>query len=358
MSEWVTLGEACHLLSVSRPTLNTYRKKYRIRESNLKRQILLSKIDLIKKVLLKRPSKRDQNFTVFDLPNIHTIQPLPGIFDLRNLKQIDPYGVINLLCCIKNFLEDNPNHKSHLILSNSETCSYLDSIDFFSAISRGYPGRVIMNQDDVIKRKSFRSTIICPLVAIGYRGAEKKIIEDLSIDLIKQGFTESYCAYLSWILGELCDNAHTHSRKMCYFLVEPLNQKSSHTRTLSISIGDIGIGIQESMRLNSRYAQLNSTQALVQSFQSHVSGMELELKRGKGLNDLLALTKGNKSWVQVDSNESSILFDFRKENSCQFINSVFPTKGTRFYIVLTDSHFQKIPRKDIDNLIIKTMEIL
>ncbi len=177
MNDWITIKEACQFLDVSRPTLNTYRHKYRIRKSTFKRRVFLSKTDLIKKILLKTIHKRNMNFKMLHPFDISQLQPLTGVFDLRKFNEIDSYGVINLLCLMKGFLETNPNNAVHLILDNSDPCRYLDSIDFFSILSKGCPERVIVNQNDITKRKSLHSMVIWPLSSIGYRGAEKKILK-------------------------------------------------------------------------------------------------------------------------------------------------------------------------------------
>ena len=355
-NDWITIGEACQLLDISRPTLNIYRNKYKVRESNFKRKVLLSKTDLIKKVLLKNFPERKLDFTMPGQFEMSQLQPLTGVFDLRRFNKIDSYGVMNLLCLMRSFLEVDPNNRVHLILDGSDPCSYLDSMDFFSVLSRGCPERVISNQNDIIKRKSFCSMLVWPLSSIGYRGAEKKILEELFKDLLKQGFSENFCAYMGWVIGELCDNTHTHSRSFCYLFVEPLMQKSSHTRILSVCVGDVGLGIQESLKSNPRYSKLMDTQAFVESFRSQTSRMEY--KRGKGLNDVLAISKGNKSWLRVDSNGTSILFDFQKKDMIQVTPSIMPTRGTRFHIVLFDSDFDNIKREEIDDLINKFKETL
>lgn len=355
--DWLSLEHACVLLGVSRPTLNSYRLKFKLRQVVLRGRILLSKTDIIKKVILMSPSANTTALTIFDNSDFKLIQTIPGVFDLRNMKAIDAYGLMTLLCSIKCHLKLHAEHNVYLILDDSYACSYLDSIGFFTEVLRSHTGRVFMNHDDVIKRPQTRATVILPLHLIGYRGAEKKILDELYDPLLKQGFSETYCGHIGWIIGELCDNAHTHSNGPCYLVIDSLENSSTQKRYLCIALGDIGVGIAASLRTNPKYSELGDKVLLPLSFQSEISRMEVEPKRGKGLNDVLSIAKGNKSWLRVDSNGLGLFFDFRADKeSIAFSDPNVDTSGTRFSLLLIDSEFEKIDRKDINIIMQKFLE--
>ena len=355
--DWISLQQCCQLLNISRPTLNSYRQKKSLRQVLSKGRILLSKIDIIKKIILMSPPERASSLTIFDNSDFKLIQPIPGILDLRNFKHIDAYGVITLLCAIKCYLKKNENHKIYLILDDSFGCSYLEAIGFFTEVLRGHTSRIFANQEDIVKRVQTRITVILPLHLIGYRGAEKKILDELYDPLLNQGFSETYCGYIGWIIGELCDNAHTHSNGPCYLVIEGVENVSTEKRYLAIALGDIGVGIPESLKTNPKYKLLDDTTLLSMSFQSEISRMEVEPKRGKGLNDVLSIAKGNGSWLRADSNGLGLFFDFREgKDLISFSYPNIDTNGTRFCLLLIDSEFQQIDRKEINVMMQNFME--
>lgn len=355
--DWISLEEARTLLRVSRPTLNSYRHSKKLREIKFRGRIRLSKTDIIRKIILKSPIGDAISLTMFSKSDFNEIQPLSGVFDLRRFKAIDAYGVMTLLCAIKNHLKKDESNNVYLILDDSFGCSYLDAIGFFTEVSRAHQDRVFANEQDIVKRPQTRVTVILPIHLVGYRGAEKKILDELYDPLIKQGFSENYCGYIGWIVGELCDNAHTHSNGPCYLIIEALERSSTQTRFLSIALGDTGIGIPTSLKTNPKYSKVDDKILFPMAFQSEVSRMEVEPKRGKGLNDVVSVAKGNRSCLRVESNQYGLLFDFRQpEDQITLSNSQPSISGTRFCLLLVDSEFKQISRDEVNNVVKKFLE--
>ncbi len=351
--DWISLAGACKLLGISRPTLNKLRTNKKLKEVRLSGKIRLSKLDILRKITLKLNQKKELfNLTIFGGFNADQIQPMPGIYDLRTIESIDAYGVMALLCSIKFHLKKNENNNVYLLLDASYPCSYLDSIGFFTEVERTHKSRVFANLDAIKKYPQSSSTVILPLHLIGYRGAEKKILDQLYESLLTQGFSETYCGYIGWVIGELCDNAHTHSEGPCYLIIESLQRGSTETRFLLIAIGDTGIGIPASLQKNPKYQTTSSKRLLPMSFMSEVSRMEAEPSRGKGLSDVIAVGKGNDSWFRVDSNGFGVSFDFRKqEDQINYTKPIVMAPGTRFCLVLIDSELKKISRKETNNIV-------
>jgi excisionase family DNA binding protein len=358
VDDWITLEQACTLLGVSRPTLNTYRTSKKLIEIRLGGRIRLSKTDIIKKIILQHPVDDPLDITIFSNPDFKQIQPLPGIFDLRRFRAIDAHGVMTLLCSIKYHLKSNETNTVYLILDDSFGCSYLESIGFFTEVMRAHKDRIFSNLHDVkLRPQTTRAAVILPLHLIGYRGAEKKILEELYDPLLKQGFSEGYCGHIGWIIGELCDNAHTHSKGPCYLIIEGLQNDSTQTRYLCIALGDTGIGIPTSLKTNPKYASFDDRTLLPLAFKSEVSRMEVEPKRGKGLNDVISVAKGNKSWLRADSNQHGLFFDFRNpEDKVTYSDPKIDTMGTRFCLVLIDNEFSSVSRDEVNAIMSKFME--
>ncbi len=350
--QWISLKNACELLKVSRPTLNHYRQTYRLSEAKFGGKICLSKIEIIEKIILRHHQIQHYfSFTVFSEFNVRQIQPFLGVYDLRMLKGIDAYGVMALLCSIHSYLKEEEKNSVSLLLDGSPLCHYLESIGFFTEVERAHKDRVFCNYPALKKHPQNKPNIILPLHLIGYRGAEKKIIDELYNPLLKQGFSENYCGHIGWIMGELCDNAHMHSAGPCTLIIEGL-ASSAAARSLCIAMGDTGIGIPASLKKNPKYCLMKDRILLPLAFRSEVSRMEVEPKRGKGLSDVIAISKGNQSWLRVESGDQAMRFDFRDHS--EKIDFVPPTShalGTRFCLVLSDGEFKPVSRIEINEML-------
>ena len=353
MDDWISLKNACTLLKVSRPTLNKIRREARLKEHRIANRVLLSKIDIIKKVMLQNDHERERNLVVTSPAEFGDVQPIVGVYDLRKIDRIDAYGVMTILCDIKCHLKEDKYNQVYMLVDDGFGCSYLDSIGFFIEVARANQSRVFANLEDICRVQQSTDTVILPLHQIGYRGAEKKILDQLYGPLLVQGFSEDYCGYIGWIIGELCDNAHTHSLGgPCYLIIESQVRESTDTRVLLIAMGDTGIGVPTSLQSNPVYSALSEERLLLMAFLSEVSRMNTEPKRGKGLNDVLGIAKGNGAWLRVESNGQGLFFDFEgQKDEIALARPPLQTHGTRFCLVLIDSSFQRISRHEINKLI-------
>lgn len=329
-------------------------------EVRLGGKIRLSKTEIIQKIILPVGEvDKTHCITLQSDAGIEKIQPLPGVYDLRKISAIDAYGVLALLCSIKAHLRASEGNSVSLLLDGSPFCSYLEQIEFFTEVERAHHGRISCNYTALQSRASLRSAVILPLHLIGYRGAEKKILDELYDPLLKQGFSENYCGHIGWVIGELCDNAHTHSEGPCYLIIEALESQSTGRRHLAIAIGDMGIGIPASLKKNPRYAAQRDKILLPIAFQSEVSRMEVQPRRGKGLSDVMAISKGNSSWLRVESGNLAMMFDFRDgQDKIRFTDPIARAPGTRFGLVLIDSGFNEPSRASINEIMQGFLETL
>jgi excisionase family DNA binding protein len=136
-ASYMTIEEACKLLKVSRPTLNSYRKKYGIKESRVKREVRLDKLDVLKKLYL--PSKDtapELIFTVANTFDVDDCEITKDVFDFRRIREIDPFGAICLLCRIKTRIR---NRGAVSLLSDKRsTSAYLRDIGLFAELNRRF----------------------------------------------------------------------------------------------------------------------------------------------------------------------------------------------------------------------------
>ena len=349
--EYITITDACKLLDVSRPTLDMYRKKYGIKDYPVKGRVFFKTIDILEELYKKsHHGDPDLSFTVTENFNVEEIEIAPGIFDIHRIRTIDSFGAICFLCCLMGRIQTNKH--VYLLINKSSVAFKLKEINFFHELCRSKAEYV--HYDDSIFEDIFlnQAEVIIPLHVIGYRGAEKGILDNIYDKLRRQGFSEELCASLGWTLGELADNTATHAGGVpCYFMLSS-STDSGPCKFLSLTIGDIGQGIPATLRSNSNYQTLNKKEAFLCAFKSNVSSWDSKHKRGRGLNDLLSVAKGNDAWVRAESNQQGLLFDFRKPSD-YICSKKSGTKenGTRFSMVLIDSKFEYVTKQEIDSIL-------
>jgi hypothetical protein len=352
-SEYFTLDEACDLLQVSRPTLNAYRRKFGIASIKVKGRILLRKVDVLQRLYLPTPPGEERlALTVLSDFSVEDIEVAPGVFDIRRIGSVDPFGAICLLCCLRERIEQ-ASHVYMLIGRDSATFS-LHGMNFFSELMRTGSQFVHFDQTLLSDLDVTSPEIITPLHLVGYRGGEKSILDDIYVRLQRQGFSEDLCASLGWTLGELADNATTHAGGPCFFA---LSSMVGPYKFLTLTIGDIGAGIPATLKSNPLYSALTDSEAFVTAFKSDVTSWDQSHQRGKGLNDLLAIAKGNRAWVRAETDALSLFFDFREEGGrISKRPAGTPTKGTRYSIVLIDSSFEYVTKREVNEFVDRFME--
>ena len=356
--EFITIADACRLLGVSRPTFDSYRRKYSINDFRIKGRIFFRTVDILEKIYVEDPLvKPDLRFTVTDDFSVEDIEIVPGVFDFRRVCAIDSFGAICFLCCLMGRVM--AGRHIYLLLDRNTASFELQKMNFFHELTRVRSGYVHYDESLFDGIYCDQAEIIIPLHVIGYRGAEKGILADIYGKLRKQGFSEELCASLGWTLGELADNTATHAGGVpCYFMLSS-SVDLSPCKFLALTIGDIGDGIPASLRSNSEYSSLSSSEAFVSAFKSDVSSWGSTHKRGRGLNDLLSIAKGNGAWVRAESNGLSLFFDFRNlSESISTKKTGTQEHGSRFSMVLIDSEFEYVSRKEIDSVLNDYLEQL
>ena len=360
----LSIKEACELLSISRPTFDKFRKKYSLKNYNYKGRILFSKLEIFEKILSPETIMPKKRIKVSTFSTDESLDPLflsKDIIDLRGEISLDAFGVISLLCKLKDLIK-NEDSNIFVLVENNSFCRYLKSIGFFSELKRSNDNQVIINSRKLndVPSNYFSGTTILPLHLLGYRGAEKKVVVDLYDALITQGFSESLSGYLGWVIGELADNCHTHAKGgVCYLMIDSMHNEKIPYKFLSLVIGDIGQGIPVTLKTNPKYEQLSDIKAFVTAFKSNVSSWLDKHGRGKGLNDIFGIGIGNRSIIRVESNNSAFFASFLyKEQKINLCNSVTNTRGTRLTLILIDNIFKDISRKETDEVITKFLETL
>jgi len=362
----LSIQQAVALLKVSRPTFNRIRKDQNLPEVFVGKRPRFRKGDILRilhggydlnaaSAATPTPATTlpQARFEVFSDKTIQSIEIKPNVFDLRNIELLDPYGVLSLLTTI--IAKGRDGSKIKLLVDDAISCKYLHSINFFDEVGR-FCKNLEWDRAALATVNYINPETLLPIIPIRMKGSERPIAEKLNLLLRQQGFSAAVGQYISWILGELADNALTHSSQLqgdriCYVLATRFISDSSNC--VIVGIADTGIGIQTSLKVKSEYKKLSDARALLEAFRPNVSSWAKEFGRGKGLTDVVKIAKGNNAYFIVASNNLAFLMDFR-ENRNPHIEKRVPIStapGTRYGLVLIDTTFKSIPRNEADNFL-------
>ncbi len=353
--ELLNVDEAARFLGVSRPTFNKIRKERGLKEVKIGKRSRFLKEDLIS-LLTITEKELPKNYNVFNDFEISDLEVRRNVFDLRSLEQIDSYGVLSLLC---NLIVRAQNGDSiELLIEDNQICQYLKANQFFYELERECKDKITWNKHALTGPAYQDLNTLMPIRGIRAKGGERTIAEELLKLLRKQGFKDSVGRSIGQIIGELADNAMTHSKeniseRVCYVSAKRFMLQGSDC--IIVGIADTGLGIQKSLKTNQKHKSLSDQKALLEAFRPYVSSWEDSAKRGKGLTDVLSIAMGNHSYLRVDSNDIGLFFDFQNKNDekISFRNPITDVTGTRFGLVLVDTNFEKCEREDVDTLIKK-----
>ena len=349
---YLSIIEASNFLKISRPTLNARRKQLNLSELHDGNRTLLKKSDLLKLYAKENPCVPSLNLVATEVDPLDNVIVDDTTFDLRKINIVDAYGAISLIVAAAEVVESRKS--LYLIVNGNRAMSQLCQIGFFKELQRRFEGRVFWNNDDLPDIEEGTSKIFLPVKYIAFRGQERQYLEEILYPLLKKhGFNDEVIGYLGWIIGEIADNALTHSKGPCYILMGQFSQKVNF---LEIAIGDTGKGIQKSLKENPKYAHLSDDDAFIKAFQSQVSSWSDDNPRGKGLSDMLSIAMGSGSLLRVDSKELGIMFNFSNgQKELQFKSPTTSHGGTRFCWVLVNEIFGQAGRADVDQFITRQL---
>ena len=352
MSNLISLSEAAEFVGISRPTFNVRRIEYKFSEVHEGNKTLIPKCELLK--LYSKENHRSQylNLILTEDDTLEKIFVDENTLDLRLINFIDGYGIITLITTAAAILESDKS--IYIIFSDNHAVRVLKAAGFFSELKKRFENRVFYNQDiETIQEiaKPFLS-----LHYIGFKGQERKILEDLIPLFQNQNFSTDVIGHLGWITGELVDNSLTHAQGPCYILIGQFNSKNKY---LEVAIGDTGKGIYSSLKQNPKHQALGDDEAFLKAFKSKISSWPDTAKRGKGLCDLLIIAIGNGALLRVDSKEKGLMFNFingQKEVMRQQPAST--AGGARFCLLLINEKFNEVNREEVDKFVERETERL
>lgn len=358
----LNIDEAAKLLGVSRATFNKIRKDQNFSEVLVGKRVRFNEADLLAALGKHQPpsssktskvsTSKNAVLNIFSESTLKEIVPTKDTYDLTKLKQIDPYGALSLLCTLVT--KSRMKIKSKLIIDDGVVCQNLKASHFFYQVE-SHCGSCVEWDRTILEGKAFEDTnMLMSIKAIKAKGAERTIAESLISLLRKQGFGDSLGRGIAHILGELADNAMTHSAnhlsdRVCFVSAQRFLFKDKDC--IIVGIADPGLGIPKTLKSNPKYSAMSDQAALLRSFRPYVTSWEA--MRGKGLADVLGIALGNSSYLRVDSGSIGLLMDFHEKNKplIKVSTPLTDVTGTRFGLILIDNHFERSTRDEVDSML-------
>lgn len=353
MDYWYPTSDAAKFVGLSRPTFNHRREVLKFTEQRKGAKTLIPKSELLSLYAKEIMPGSATNLVVTEDNVLGPLFVDEHTLDLRKINVIDAYGIISLVTASASILETG--QPLFLILSDSLATRVLAGAGYFSELKRRFKSSVHWNEDGFPNEQKGNKPFLS-LHYIGFKGQERKLLDDLVPLLMKQGFTVDLIGYIGWVMGELADNALTHAQGPCYMLMGQFGQANTY---LEVAIGDTGRGIHGSLKQKAKYAQLTDRAAFLKAFQSRVTCWpdDPQIDRGKGLSDLLTIAMGNGSILRVDSNDLGISFNFvNGQQELQQTKSANDKSGTRFCLLLINDKFEQVTREVVDSFIAREMK--
>jgi excisionase family DNA binding protein len=363
----LSVTETAKLLGVSVPTLRTMRSTTSLKnlEIPIGKRIKFSKEDILE--YLKGVKDEgvpwvipEGQLSIVSTNKKINLEVQEGLFDLRGIKHIDPYGTLSLLTHLID--RSKEGKKTRILPGSTIACKKLKFVGFFDYLEEFAPS-VEWDRKILKGEKYFPPESLLPITLLQRKGEERRSVERLNSLFIQEGFSEEIGGYTGWLLGELADNSLTHGGKVidertCFIQAQRYTI-GENSKCVIIGLADIGQGIQNSLRINPKYNDMSDFQAVLNAFRLNISSWSDEYKRGKGLTDIIKIAMGNKSLLRVSSGSIDFELDFQVEKDPGIIKvspPLFDSKGTRFGFLYIDHEFNKITRAEADEFIRKELE--
>lgn len=334
-----------------------FRKNGHLTDYKVRKQVMFSKNELLHHLYtLLNPIPEKIEFASYGETSFDALKIDEGTWDLRKIGIIDGHGVICLLCDLM-FEMKKENKYVHLLID--EGVCLLKSMNFFGVLKQ-YLNSKIFWDDTKLNSTNSNVPILnikLPLTRLGVVGAHAKSTDDLILRLYQEGLSRDVCSYIGWAIGELADNASTHSQTYPGFIF--FEQHGENKNFFQFTIGDIGVGIPSSLKKKSKYHHLSDDVATLSAFKSNVSGRSDEEQRGKGLTDVLKIAMECSTRIKVETNDLGFIlqFDSGRLNFHKH-EPLYRNSGTIISMVFKDGLFSSFNRDDVNKYIDKCLSQL
>ncbi len=223
------------------------------------------------------------------------------LVDLSKIEFIKPYAITGLFIFLAQLKDDGcrvqiepPSHRHRF--------NYLTRIGFFDKVEQN--DLAYMNFAHSHVSSYDRSGILQELFWLSQRNQIQRIFNRCGKILLTQGFQDDVVGWVTYIVGELCDNVFNHatmggrSLQGAFTCVQSYPQKNQ----VQISVGDFGKGIRRTLNESSKYNFSNDQAAIIEALKPGVSGHEtIRERRGNGLTDILTIARKSGSNFDIRS---------------------------------------------------------
>lgn len=252
--------------------------------------------------------------------------------DLSSVKFIDPYGLVSL-CLLGKYLKCSYK-KVNLVLSDDNTLqTYLNVMNFpiLAGEYMSFGGAKFIESNVIHQSKSHVLLEITKVhskaknVDECIKACISKISDILATEMkLKKQENSDICS----IISELCNNIRDHSENEGFIAVQKYH-KSNGINFVVIGVGDLGIGIKNSLGKRYNISHWSHFDAILKSLKKGFSSLG---DRGMGLHIVKNLIDKYSGQFHIRSGDTRIYLSGEYKTS--FLGSYFP--GTQISIRLND----------------------
>lgn len=238
-----------------------------------------------------------------------------AIFDLRNIKFMNPYGALGILILCEAIL-DSFGEKADLLLpgssDGSEVTSWMGSLGFLNMIQR--VANVIGFSPPLY---NFNGPSYIPVSKIdNLKGVENVVVELFSkvrpILINKLNYKEEESYRAATLIAELCQNICQHSalegeKPHGYIVMQ------AYKSSLKLAVMDLGRGIPETIKGKYKLYEKKDDGDIICC--ACKKGILCEDHLSLGLYRTLEIIKGGGGILNIRSGNAKMLFDYHNKNS-------------------------------------------
>jgi hypothetical protein len=259
-------------------------------------------------------------------------EQLPAIeINLQKVKFVDPYGLVTL-CLSGRYLKSRCQELSIVLPDCFDCQAYLYATNFITLVQ----GFMSVNNiaDGLADSPKLDQEIVLELTKIEKKEIEpnkdiENVLERVSTILRNQlNFEEKEIASLSNIISELCYNIKAHSKDEGLVAVQRYQRKIDGKRYVVIGVGDLGVGIKESLGGRYDVSSWSHLNAIIQAIKKDYSAYP---DRGLGLYMVSKITKDYGGALHIRSGDARLYLRYNPRGTQTVF---FP--GTQISISLSE----------------------
>lgn len=251
--------------------------------------------------------------------------------DMRSVQFVDPYGLVTL-CLVARHLSARYKRLSLFLPDNFDCQAYLYATKFVPTVEEFLQIENVVSGAE--QGQSLKEEVVLELTKIKAKGNAKNgcvktVLERLSLILRDQlYFNEKEITSFSTIVSELCYNIIDHSKDEGLVAVQRYQRKSDEKRFVIIGVGDLGVGIKESLGQRYDVSQWSHLEAIIQALKKEFSALP---NRGLGLYMVSKIIKDYAGTLHIRSGDARL---YLRHNPRGVTTALFP--GTQISISLSE----------------------